>query len=401
MKKKILIVLSAFAILFLSVYICDLSKKISKNVTNNEKKDDVVISNVVVTRKLYESKVPAVLHDDVFNYVSNVSYELNESVETNELVIVSDNLVLEDNLVLTEDKEDSENKLYNDSEVLKTDTNEKKDVNISDTNNDNENNIDISKIKLGEETTDDKNVKEIDIPINEEEILLDELINNEMENIKKTATEVKNGYYSPSGKYLGESNVKVIDVSYYQGDINWDTFVRDGDFYGVILRLGYWNILDKKFERNISEIKRLNIPYGIYLFSYSSTINGATIESNFTNQMIDKYDLKPSLGIYYDIESWNTNTNSSNNISKELYDNIVTTYVNNVSMHIDYAYKVKLYSGRWYAMNRLGDTSKAYVDWVAEYNSTCKYNGPYSMWQYTSKGRVPGINGNVDISYLL
>ena len=51
-------------------------------------------------------------------------------------------------------------------------------------------------------------------------------------------------------------------------------------------------------------------------------------------------------------------------------------------------------------MNRLGTISKAYVDWVAEYNSTCKYDGKYSMWQYTSKGSVPGISGNVDISYL-
>ena len=51
-------------------------------------------------------------------------------------------------------------------------------------------------------------------------------------------------------------------------------------------------------------------------------------------------------------------------------------------------------------MNRLGKISKSYVDWVAEYNKDCKYDSSYSMWQYTSKGRIPGINGNVDISYL-
>lgn len=210
-----------------------------------------------------------------------------------------------------------------------------------------------------------------------------------------------NHYFSPSGKYLGTTKVKVVDVSYYQGDINWDLFASESDCYGVILRLGYYDTLDKKFERNINEVKRLGIPYGIYLFSYSTTLTGAKKEAVFTNNMIDKYDLNPTLGIYYDIESWSSsNGSSSNEISKDMYDKIVKTYADEVSSHVNSNYKVKVYSGRWYAMNRLGSLSKSYVDWVAEYNSTLKYDGPYSMWQYTSKGSVPGITGNVDISYL-
>lgn len=51
-------------------------------------------------------------------------------------------------------------------------------------------------------------------------------------------------------------------------------------------------------------------------------------------------------------------------------------------------------------MNRLGTVSKSYVDWVAEYNETCKYDADYSMWQYTSSGSVPGVSGRVDISYM-
>lgn len=210
-----------------------------------------------------------------------------------------------------------------------------------------------------------------------------------------------NHYFSPSGKYLGTTKVKVVDVSYYQGDINWDLFASQSDCYGVILRLGYYDVLDKKFERNISEVKRLNIPYGIYLFSYSTTLTGAKKEAFFTNNMIDKYELNPTLGIYYDIESWSSsNGSSSNEVSKEMYDNIVSTYVNEVLSHVSGLYKVKVYSGRWYAMNRLGSVAKSYVDWVAEYNDTLKYDDTYSMWQYTSKGSVPGISGNVDISYL-
>ena len=207
-------------------------------------------------------------------------------------------------------------------------------------------------------------------------------------------------YFSPAGRYLGTSNIKIIDISYYQGDINWDEFVLNGDFYGVILRIGYYSFPDKKFEEYIENVKRLNIPYGIYLFSYAGDIDGSKREASFTNNMIDKYNLTPTLGIYYDIESWTSKNATSDNISKSLYDEIIENYINTVSNHVNYLYKVKVYSGRWYAMNRLGN-SKKYVDWVAEYNSSCLYDEPYSMWQYTSVGIAPGINGNVDISYLL
>lgn len=233
----------------------------------------------------------------------------------------------------------------------------------------------------------------------------EEVIEKEDDEIKEEKKEEitpikKQGYYSPSGKYLGESKVKVVDVSYYQGNIDWNKFKNESDCYGVILRLGYYNTLDKMFIKNITALKNLNIPYGIYLFSYSVNKQGAIIESNFTNSMIDKYNIEPKLGIYYDIESWSSGNLSSNNISKKTYEEIIETYINNVKKHTKNNYKVKVYSGRWYAMNRLNNISKHYVDWVAEYNSTCKFDLPYSMWQYTSKGKVPGIIGNVDISYL-
>ena len=207
-------------------------------------------------------------------------------------------------------------------------------------------------------------------------------------------------YFSPSGKHLGTSKIKVVDVSYYQKDINWEKFKNESDCYGVILRLGFYQTLDKKFIQNLNELKRLNIPYGIYLFSYSTTLSGAKKEANFTNNMISTYDINPTLGIYYDIESWNAKNSSSNEISKDMYNKIVEEDINTVNNYNGGKYKVKVYSGRWYAMNRLGEAAKNHVDWVAEYNSTCKYDGAYSMWQYTSKGSVPGIDGRVDISYI-
>lgn len=340
----------------------------------------------VVKKEYYSSKVPIISHDDYYS-VLDIKEE-NKQIEeySDEEEKATDNI---DETILEEKEDENLGEENNKEEVLENSETEKE--------SEEESNEDE---KISEEES--NLVNEVS-GIETKDFVEESVISSDLSlDTNDTDTVKEEGYYSPSGKYLGKNNVKVVDVSYYQGSINWDLFARDSDCYGVILRLGYYDSLDKKFEENINEVKRLNIPYGIYLFSYSSTMNGSNKESNFTNEMIDKYDLKPELGIYYDIESWNSkNGSSSDSISKIEYDNIISNYVSNVSNHINNKYKVKVYSGRWYAMNRLGDVSKSYVDWVAEYNKTCKYDRPYSLWQYTSSGRVPGINGNVDISYLL
>lgn len=352
-----------------------------------EQKEDTNAS-YDVKKDYYVSVVPIVNHDDYNNVQKQVVYNYEEVKEDalkeeiiieqdiipfveDEVAIIKENKEVDDTLDIKESEKQVANETVN--------TEEKEDTSIL-VNEDDLNN----KVNKDESS---------DFILEEKNDIKEEVITNE-------ELEKMEGFYSPSGKYLGDTKVKVIDVSYYQGIIDWNKFASDSDCYGVILRLGYYDTLDKMFERNINEIKRLNIPYGIYLFSYATTLNGALKEMNFTNQMINKYNIEPTLGIYYDIESWNTKSSSSNNISKEKYDSIVQLFINGVSNYVSYKYKVKVYSGRWYAMNRLGSIAKSYVDWVAEYNSTCKYDSNYSMWQYTSKGSIPGINGNVDISYL-
>ena len=340
----------------------------------------------VVKKEYYSSKVPIISHDDYYS-VLDIKEE-NKQIEeySDEEEKATDNI---DETILEEKEDENLSEENNKDEVLENSEAEKE----SEEENNEEEKISEEESNLVNEVSGIETKDFVEESVISSDLSLD---TNDTDTVKEE------GYYSPSGKYLGKNNVKVVDVSYYQGSINWDLFARDSDCYGVILRLGYYDSLDKKFEENINEVKRLNIPYGIYLFSYSSTMNGSNKESNFTNEMIDKYDLKPELGIYYDIESWSSkNGSNSDNISKIKYDNIISNYVSNVSNHVNNMYKVKVYSGRWYAMNRLGDVSKSYVDWVAEYNKTCKYDKPYSLWQYTSSGRVPGINGNVDISYLL
>ena len=196
-----------------------------------------------------------------------------------------------------------------------------------------------------------------------------------------------------------EEKTRVLDVSYHQGEINWDKVANTG-IYGVILRIGYWDTEDERFGEYISEVKRLGIPYGIYLFSYASTVNGANTEANFTKNIISKYNLKPTLGIFYDIESWATSTENSSSISKERYDEIINTYINSVSSYVGAKYKVKVYASTNYINNRFSDSAKKHVDWVADYRAYCGYNGSYSLWQYSSSETLDGIRGFVDMSYL-
>ncbi len=417
MFKKIIIGCFIIIIVALETFLLGTKK--------NKESGEVKITIPVQEKKeFYVSIVPKVEHEIVNELAVNtnvntkplvdISNENNNNINNNDVSEVSneiDNVVKNETYQVENLKEKEETTLNPVADRLEEQSEEE--------------NIDLKSVVI--ENVNEINEKEDKI-INQDASLIMEETETKDEVIEKPTIVLKNGfinennvtyyyendikvtgikningvnnYFSPSGKYLGTNNIKVIDVSYYQGIIDWDLFVRESDCYGVILRLGYFNTLDKMFERNIRELKRLNIPYGIYLFSYSTTLNGAVKEANFTKNMIDKYDLNPSLGIYYDIESWNTKTSNSNSITKDMYDSIIQYYVNSVSNHINYKYKVKVYSGRWYAMNRLGNISKKYVDWVAEYNNTCKYDSKYSMWQYTSKGSIPGINGNVDVSYL-
>ncbi len=325
--------------------------------------------------------------------------ETDEKVDSNLLTSEEDSDKVDDNLVTNEENKDK---------VSKEDMNEEL-VDIIKSSD--ESNKEMNENKESNNEPNKENIKEE--VVNNEEVEIHYLKNGFYEENGNTyyyendnkvtglkVIEGVNNYFSPSGKYLGISKVKVIDVSYYQKDVNWDLFASESDCYGVILRLGYYTTPDKKFERNLNELKRLNIPYGIYLFSYATSIEGARKEALFTNNMIDKYDIAPTLGIYYDLESWKTKTSSSDKITKNGYNYITKGYVESVKNHVNNNYNVGVYSGRWYAMNRLGKTAKSYVNWVAEYNSTLKYDGPYLMWQYTSKGSIPGIEGNVDISYL-
>ncbi len=199
---------------------------------------------------------------------------------------------------------------------------------------------------------------------------------------------------------------KIIDVSKWQEKIDWEK-VKNSGIDGAIIRLGYGSSTeDQYFKRNISECNRLNIPYGVYLYSYAYDANFAFAEAENTFRILSEVDLNLSYPIYYDLEAFNPWQDG--NILREppkntsQYESIVATYINRLE-ELGYKNQVHVYSYRSYLQNQLNSPYiLQYATWIAAYTKTLNFNNKYYSgdygWQYTSSEHVNGISGNVDMS---
>lgn len=195
----------------------------------------------------------------------------------------------------------------------------------------------------------------------------------------------------------------VIDVSGWQGDIDWAKAKADG-VEGVIIRLGYGegNNADKKAQRNISECKRLGIPFGIYWYSYADTPSIAKEEGADVVTKLKQFGVNPSdlaYPVYYDLEKWTweghqppTDPNVYNNIVNNWYSALQSAGYKNLGV----------YSYTSYLQGPLKHADiYAKTTWVAQYGARMGFDSfPTNSrgWQYTSSGKVNGISGNVDMN---
>ena len=188
-----------------------------------------------------------------------------------------------------------------------------------------------------------------------------------------------------------------IDVSEHQKIIDWDAVKKSGIAFAII-RCGYGkddpSQDDKMFARNVAECERLNIPYGIYLYSYALDIEGAKSEAAHALRLISGHN--PELGIWFDMEDADgyklRNGMPSNNT-------LVEMCITFCEIMKDNGYKTGVYANLNWLMNQLNDSRlDIYDKWVAQWNSTCDYTKKYIMWQYTSDGTVEGIEGRVDMN---
>lgn len=195
----------------------------------------------------------------------------------------------------------------------------------------------------------------------------------------------------------------VIDVSEWQGDIDWARAKADG-VEGVIIRLGYgWgNNADKKAQRNISECKRFGIPFGIYWYSYADTPSIAKEEGAGVVAKLKRFGVRASdlaYPVYYDLEKWTwkghqppTDPNVYNDIVNNWYGALQSAGYKNLGV----------YSYTSYLQGPLKHADiYAKTTWVAQYGARMGFDSfPTNSrgWQYTSSGKVGGIRGNVDMN---
>lgn len=195
----------------------------------------------------------------------------------------------------------------------------------------------------------------------------------------------------------------VIDVSSWQGDIDWAKAKADG-VEGAIIRLGFgWgNDADTKAQRNINECKRLGIPFGIYWYSYAEDASGSRQEGNDVVSKLRQFGVSPNdlkYPVYYDLESW-TWTGHTPPTNPNVYNGIVNAWYG--ALQSGGYQNLGVYSYTSYLQGPLNNANiYAKTRWVAQYGPQMEFTAFGTNdrgWQYTSSGQINGISGNVDMS---
>lgn len=187
----------------------------------------------------------------------------------------------------------------------------------------------------------------------------------------------------------------IIDVSAHQKDIDWEKV--KGQIDGAILRCGYGSNYtkqdDKKWKRNADECTRLGIPFGVYIYSYAKTVEAAKSEAEHVLRLVEGYKL--SLPIYYDLEEKGTEKGA---IERAL---VFGDIIENAG------YWCGIYANEyWWKSIINGPELNRFTKWVAKYNKNNGKPGALptikgcDIWQYTSKGQLDGIKGNVDFNLM-
>ena len=193
-----------------------------------------------------------------------------------------------------------------------------------------------------------------------------------------------------------------IDVSKWQGEIDWDKVKNDGiDF--VIIRCGYRGsvtgslVEDPYFEQNIRGATAAGLQVGVYFFTQAVNEVEAVEEASMVVSLIRDYEL--TYPVFIDTEGAG-GEGRADSLSVERRTAVCEAFCTTVE---NAGFEAGVYASRnWYNKNLETAFLEDFVIWLAEYRSAPLYQGYYQMWQYTSKGSVNGISGNVDmnISYM-
>lgn len=184
--------------------------------------------------------------------------------------------------------------------------------------------------------------------------------------------------------------MKVIDVSKHQGDIDWAKV--KGNIDGAIIRCGFGSDIrsqdDIKFKANVEGCIKHGIPFGVYIYSYAKSMAGAKSEALHVLRLLEQYKDKLSFPVYYDLEEPGTEKGA------------VERAIAFGELIEEEGYWCGIYANQYWWQMHLKDGLDRFTKWVAKYSTEkpTGISGTYDMWQYSSKGSIPGINGRVDMN---
>lgn len=204
-------------------------------------------------------------------------------------------------------------------------------------------------------------------------------------------------------RFSGISKVYGIDVSYYQGNIDWKKVKNSGVEF-VIIRVGYRGygsagtlVEDPRFKTYLDEATKAGLKVGVYFYTQAITTAEAQEEAKFVLDRIKGYSLQ--MPVYYDIESvdYDTGRLDSAGLSKAQKTALCTAFCDTI---IKSGYSAGVYANyTWlnYYIDGAG-LGRKYPIWLAHYTSNTNYDQRMDMWQYSGSGTVSGISAYTDVN---
>ena len=210
--------------------------------------------------------------------------------------------------------------------------------------------------------------------------------------------------FASDGSLSKDSGIRGIDVSVYQGNIDWKAVKNSGISF-VIIRVGFRGYtqgglyLDSNCKSNIQCASAAGLKVGLYVFSQAVNETEAVEEASYCVNIARDYRI--TYPIYIDSEYSNNNHNGrADGLDKKTRTSVCKAFCETVKSA---GYTPGVYASKSWFYNQLdaGQLS-AYKIWLAHYCGQTDYRGKYDMWQHSSTGSVNGISGNVDldISYI-
>ena len=195
---------------------------------------------------------------------------------------------------------------------------------------------------------------------------------------------------------LNTGTVMGIDISKHNGNIDWNAVKNSGVQY-VILRCGYRGsasgvlVEDQKFKSNIQGATAAGLKVGIYFFSQAVNEVEAVEEASMTLSLIKKYRI--TYPVYIDVESAN---GRADGISKATRTSVINAFCQTIR---NSGYTPGLYANKNWLTEKINTGALGGCKiWLAQYVAAPTYGGRYEMWQYSSRGSIAGIKGNVDLN---